>query len=145
MATQPSLPYFRYHPDPVSTGSVVPSDQVCGVCGEFRGYVYDGPVYGEAADEEPICPWCIHDGRAARVLQVEFTDAGIEVPDDVPEEILVEVATRTPGFTGWQQEHWLYHCEDAAAYRGSNDQGDGPDHRFECLVCGEVLTYSDEE
>jgi uncharacterized protein CbrC (UPF0167 family) len=28
------------------------------------------------------------------------------------------VAQRTPGFTGWQQERWLYHCSDAAAYLG---------------------------
>jgi uncharacterized protein len=28
------------------------------------------------------------------------------------------VARRTPGFSGWQQEHWLYHCGDAAAFFG---------------------------
>jgi uncharacterized protein CbrC (UPF0167 family) len=28
------------------------------------------------------------------------------------------VTRRTPGFTGWQQEHWLFHCADAAAFLG---------------------------
>ena len=29
-----------------------------------------------------------------------------------------EVAYRTPGFTGWQQERWSTHCGDAAAFLG---------------------------
>jgi uncharacterized protein CbrC (UPF0167 family) len=28
------------------------------------------------------------------------------------------IAERTPGFSGWQQEHWLYHCNDGAAFLG---------------------------
>jgi uncharacterized protein CbrC (UPF0167 family) len=28
------------------------------------------------------------------------------------------LAQRTPGFSGWQQEHWLYHCNDEAAFLG---------------------------
>jgi uncharacterized protein CbrC (UPF0167 family) len=24
----------------------------------------------------------------------------------------------TPGFNGWQQEHWLYHCGDGAEFLG---------------------------
>jgi len=140
-----SPPHFRYHPDPVATGSVVASDRTCDVCDQTRGYVYDGPVYGEGADERAICPWCILDGRAARSLGVEFTDAGVEVPEGIPEHVLDEVAHCTPGFTGWQQEHWLYHCDDAAAFHGATHDESGPTYRFTCLVCGESLTYSDEE
>lgn len=44
--------------------------------------------------------------------------SGWGVPSDVPHAILVEVSQRTPGFIGWQQEHWLYHCADAAAFLG---------------------------
>ena len=29
-----------------------------------------------------------------------------------------ELSQRTPGFFGWQQERWLYHCSDAAAFVG---------------------------
>ncbi|WP_338641840.1 CbrC family protein [Burkholderia pyrrocinia] len=37
-----SLPAFRYHPDPLATGSVIRSDarRVC--CGDARGHVYAG-------------------------------------------------------------------------------------------------------
>ena len=139
------LPSFRYHPDPVGTGSIVESDRWCDVCDVARGYVYDGPVYGDVLDEPAICPWCIADGRAARSLGVELTDVGIEVPEGVPEHVLDELVHRTPGFTGWQQEHWLFHCDDAAAFLRADDGEDGPTYRFSCLVCGEGLTYSDEE
>jgi uncharacterized protein CbrC (UPF0167 family) len=40
------------------------------------------------------------------------------VPDDVPVEVTEQIARRTPGFSGWQQEHWLYHCGDGAAFLG---------------------------
>lgn len=73
-----------------------------------------GPVYSAVADDPIICPWCIADGSAARMLQAEFTDAGSGVPDEVPIEVVDEISHRTPGFSGWQQEHWLYHCDDAA-------------------------------
>jgi uncharacterized protein CbrC (UPF0167 family) len=36
------LPAFRYHPDPVATGSVARSGEACDVCGEERGYLYEG-------------------------------------------------------------------------------------------------------
>ena len=39
------LPNFRYHPDPVATGNVVPSDTVCLCCGQARGYIYKASVY----------------------------------------------------------------------------------------------------
>lgn len=62
--------------------------------------------------------WCIADGSAAEQFDAEFTDVGWGVPPEVPDAVLQEVATRTPGFSGWQQEHWLYHCGDAAAFLG---------------------------
>ena len=139
------LPHFRYHPDPIATGSVVASELTCEVCDQARGYVYDGPVYGDTGDEGAICPWCIADGRAARLLDIELTDVGIDVPDDIPVDVIDELVHRTPGFTGWQQEHFLFHCDDGAAYLGPFDGPDGPTYRFRCLVCGEELTYSDEE
>lgn len=112
------LPHFRYHPDPVATGSVQGSAAECAVCGRARGWAYAGPVYaGEELDGE-ICPWCIADGSAAAQLEAEFTDTGWGAPDDVPQPVCQEIAQRTPGFAAWQQEHWLYHCGDGCAYLG---------------------------
>src|SRR4051812_22558639 len=106
------LPHFTYHPDPVGSGSIIPSEAICIVCGQARGYVYAGPVYS-ASDEElddAICPWCIADGSAHERFDAEFTDTsgigGYGDWEDVPQAVVEEVAYRTPGFNGWQQEMW---------------------------------------
>ena len=36
----------------------------------------------------------------------------------VPDSVVAEITQRTPGFTGWQQERWLYHCAEPAAFLG---------------------------
>ena len=135
------LPGFRYHPYPLATGSVVESDATCAACGKTRGYVYTGPVYMQD-EPEALCPWCIADGTAAETFGAEFTDFGVGVPDDVPREVLEELAFRTPGFSGWQQERWLYHCGDGAAFLGIDD-GEPATYRFRCRHCGTDLSYSD--
>jgi uncharacterized protein len=48
------------------------------------------------------------------MFDAEFTDA----PGEVGAEVTDEVLHRTPGFTGWQQERWLHHCNDAAEFHG---------------------------
>jgi uncharacterized protein CbrC (UPF0167 family) len=87
------------------------------------------------------------------------------VPDGVPEEVIEAVSKRTPGFGGWQQEHWLYHCNDGAAFlgrtggeelgsypeaiellrrEGALDQdGEATAYLFRCRHCGTYLAYSD--
>jgi uncharacterized protein CbrC (UPF0167 family) len=116
------LPTFRYHPDPRRTGSVVPSPVVCRACGRARGFVYTGPVFAEEELEDAFCPWCIADGSAARTFDAEFTDpagvGGYGTWDAVPDDVVDEVAHRTPGFNGWQQERWWTHCGDAAQFLG---------------------------
>ncbi|MFJ1298458.1 CbrC family protein [Pseudomonadota bacterium AL_CKDN230030165-1A_HGKHYDSX7] len=115
------LPTFRYHPNPLSTGSVVESDNECVCCGQARGFVYAGPVYAEDEYDECICPWCIADGSAADKLEASFTDdegIGGDDWDDVSDEVIEAVSRRTPGFGGWQQERWWTHCDDAAAFIG---------------------------
>lgn len=164
------LPAFRYHPDPVRTGSLSESPDECEQCGRARGVVYSGPIY--TADEiETLCPWCIADGSAARDLDAQFTTVD-GAPPDVPESVLDEVLHRTPGFAGWQQERWLFHCADAAEYLGrvghpeiadrpsvlSSLAADGwpPEHLqymrsdgdltgylFRCRHCGTELAYAD--
>ncbi|WP_205860640.1 CbrC family protein [Phycicoccus sp. HDW14] len=116
------IPVFRYHPDPVGTGSAVLSDEVCTVCTRPAGFAYSGgTIFGKQA--EVLCLRCIADGTAATALAhpdgpAQLTDVGRRVPADVPVAVLEEVSQRTPGFLGWQQEHWMYHCADAAAFLG---------------------------
>lgn len=49
------LPVFKYHPDPVSTGSVREDSGQCACCGKERGFIYAAPVYAEADLTEQIC------------------------------------------------------------------------------------------
>lgn len=91
-------------------------------CEQARGYIYVGPVYAEEELEEALCPWCIADGSAHAKLGASFTDElGIGSRGDwdkVSAEVIAEVAYRTPGFSGWQQEQWWTHCGDAGLFLG---------------------------
>lgn len=118
-----NLPKFKYHPDPIKTGSVVKSDTVCECCGQVNGYIYTGPVFSEEELDDCICPWCIADGRAHDEFDAEFTDfdgvGDYGTWGEIPEHIKEEVSFRTPGFCGWQQERWWTHCGDAAIFLGA--------------------------
>jgi uncharacterized protein len=118
-----NLPTFRYHPDPLATGSIAPSGAVCRSCGQPRGYIYTGPVYAVEELTDELCPWCIADGSAAARFDARFVDpAGIGDYgswDPVSADTVEAVSRRTPGFNGWQQESWWTHCGDAAAFLGS--------------------------
>ncbi len=106
---------FRYHPDPLATGAFEISRGRCPHCGADRAYRYVGPVY--ASDEpDPPCPACIADGSFAARYDAEFTDAA--ALEGLEPVVVDEVTRRTPGFAGWQQEQWMTHCDDAAAYLG---------------------------
>lgn len=122
---------FRYHPDPLATGSALRSDHVCSVCGLHREVQYRGPIYGD--QPESLCLHCIHSGDAAQTLggtfaakddshvldmPAQFSD-DLDVPDEVSRQIIEEIIHRTPGFFGWQQQSWLYHCGNGAAFLGS--------------------------
>jgi uncharacterized protein CbrC (UPF0167 family) len=88
-------------------------------CGEQRGFVYAGPVYANDELRGVLCPWCIADGSAHTNFDAEFTSAErVGWPDRLGPAIVEEVAFRTPGFNGWQQERWVAHCADAAAFLG---------------------------
>jgi uncharacterized protein CbrC (UPF0167 family) len=116
------LPKFKYHSDPIATGSVAESENICACCEQERGYIYSGPVYSEADHEDDICPWCIADGTAHEKFGASFIDidgvGGLGDWEEVPPETSAEVAFRTPGFTGWQQERWFTCCSDAACFLG---------------------------
>jgi uncharacterized protein CbrC (UPF0167 family) len=121
------LPQFRYHPDPIETGSVKPSAATCACCERARGFVYTGLPYAEEEDlDGRLCPWCIADGSAHERFDAEFTDTACVGLgwEPVVDEVVEEVAFRTPGFAGWQQERWATHCGDASAYLGQADAED---------------------
>jgi uncharacterized protein CbrC (UPF0167 family) len=111
------LPTFRYHPDPLETGSIVASDNVCVVCKRGRGFVYAGPVYAEDDFGDAICPWCIASGAAHKAFGATFVD-GESFAVDTPESTIAEITERTPGYSAWQAEEWPSCCGDAAAFIG---------------------------
>lgn len=124
MPTTEPLPVFPYHPDPVGTGAVVRSEVECSCCHLARGHIYTGPVYAVENLRGRLCPWCIADGSAADRFEALFTD----VLDDVPMDRLLAITQRTPGFSGWQQERWLVHCGDGAAFLGAVGAAELADH-----------------
>jgi uncharacterized protein CbrC (UPF0167 family) len=117
-----NLPTFTYHPDPLATGSVEPSKEPCIACGRARGFIYTGPAYAAEELDGGFCPWCIADGSAHAKFDLEFVDqAGVGGNGSwpaVPASVVEEIAFRTPGFCGWQQERWWTHCGDAAEFLG---------------------------
>lgn len=110
-----TLPTFRYHPDPLGSGSVIASDAECRCCGRSRGYIYSGPVYAEADLTDALCPWCIADGSAHQTFDATFVDSEA-FPLDTPEPAAVEISERTPGYVTWQSEEWPACCNDATAF-----------------------------
>lgn len=117
------LPKFKYHPDPIKTGSIERSKNICESCGRKTGYVYTGTVFSEKELEEGICPWCIADGSAHKKFSATFNNCDwYPVPNKVwkgiKPEIIEEVENRTPGFSSWQGERWWAHCDDAAEFLG---------------------------
>lgn len=119
-----NLPTFKYHPDPISTGSIIESTALCKCCGESRGYIYTSNVYTTEELNNEICPWCIADGSTARKFDATFVDAYPLHQAGIGTSIIIEVTTRTPGFDAWQQEVWLTHCNDACAFLGDASKDD---------------------
>ena|GEM_PF-202220 len=113
-----SFPYFRYHPDPISSGVIKPSPLKCVCCGQVRGFSYYGPIHEATLGEHRICPWCIADGSAHERLGAVFSDPQPLIAAGLSAEIIKEVTRRTPGYQSWQPDSWLVHCKDACAYAG---------------------------
>ena len=111
-----ALPSFRFHPDPVGTGSIVAEDIVCTACSQARDHRYVGPIYTQQRPNGPVCPWCIEDGTLAAAFQAEFVDAASA--GSVDDAALEELRYRTPGYLAWQQDVWLTHCGYPCIYLG---------------------------
>lgn len=116
-----ALPTFKYHPDPLATGSIKPSSDPCDCCGQQRGYAYTGAFYTAVRDELSICPWCIASGDAAQKYRGSFSDDHPLVQAGLSEDVVREVTQRTPGYNSWQQEVWLTHCNDACEFHGDTE------------------------
>lgn len=127
------LPTFKYHPQPMETGAFKQDKTVtCDCCEQPTPVYYTNPFYS-IDDIDHLCPWCIADGKAAEKYAGSFQDdasiEGVEAQYDekgdyegallpCSEDALREVTERTPGYCGWQQEHWLAHCGDLCAFIG---------------------------
>ncbi|WP_201373855.1 CbrC family protein [Ktedonobacter robiniae] len=109
------LPFFKYHPDPLATGMIQRRQTTCPICQQVRAYVYVGPFYAEER-VKGICPWCIQSGLAATMYHGEFQD--VASCEDAAPECRDELAHRTPGYNGWQQEIWLSHHNNFCAFVG---------------------------
>ena len=109
------LPTFKYNPNMERLGIIKKEKTTCPVCGQDKNYVYEGPFYS-VEEVEGICPWCIKDGSAAKKYDGEFQDAASCDTVD-KQEYLIELTTKTPGYSGWQQERWLSHCGDFCALK----------------------------
>ncbi len=110
-----SIPEFKYNPNAEKLGIIKRQKTKCPVCNKERDAVYEGPFY-TSEEIEGICPWCIKDGSAAKKYDGEFQDAAS--CDSVNrQEYLIELTTRTPGYSGRQQERWLSHCGDFCAFK----------------------------
>ena len=113
------LPFFRYHPNPLATEAFRSVDPPvsCDCCGKPTHISYDGPFYA-VKDIDHLCPACIAGGEAAKRFDGAFQDEGsLDSGVDSPDK-LDELIHRTPGYQGWQQEHWRAHCGDFCAFIG---------------------------
>lgn len=117
------LPRFTYHPNPIATESIIPSDETCECCGNARRYVYCTTPYG-SKEIEFVCPWCIADGTAGAKLGASFSDSWPLSQAEISKEIIDEVTLRTPGYVSWQQESWIACCDDACEFHGDADPGE---------------------
>lgn len=111
-----TLPFFKYHPNPIETGRIKTSDKICVCCEKATGFIYTAPVYSKWDLDESICPWCIADGNAAEKFGASFNDCGDS--SNISKDILKEILERTPGYESWQGNIWIYHCDDGCEFHG---------------------------
>lgn len=139
------LPQFRYNPNAYDIGIFTKAlNQKCEVCNQETDYIYSGAFF--SIDEiESICPWCIHDGRAAKnhkgvfqgaveynnqLLSVTYNDEtneyeyyiGYDEIKPINEKKLDELLFCTPSYVSWQEPQWLSHCNEYCIFIGYLDK-----------------------
>jgi len=128
-----SLPVFKYHPDPITTRSIVKKNGICPLCKRQREYFYIGryKLYkGPQNEYFQICPWCLSEGKAEEVAHCNFSSE-CSFDGNVSSKSAEEVAFRTPGFSTWQEKIWLTHCNEPCAFIGYVDRKYLEDHSID--------------
>lgn len=110
------IPVFSYFPDPIGNGCITRKRAKCPCCEKNRPFMYVGPIY-VIEDIIEVCPWCVADGSAAAKWDASFNIIQ-GVPGTVPDAVVLEIQTRTPGFETWEENHWLYSGTDAMVFLG---------------------------
>ena len=111
---EPALPAFRFHPDPVQSGSIERSDERCRACGRVRGFIYTAGCYCVEDLDRELCPWCIADGTAHAKFDVTFHD--MTLPAGIEPAVAEEIEQRTPGFDNLNPFDWPECCGSPMAY-----------------------------
>lgn len=151
-----TIPFFKYHPDPIGTRVFERLNAPCDCCGEESEWLYTPAVYAEAV-VDALCPWCIASGKAFEKFGAVFTpivggsgEPGNSPWPSVPDDVRDEIQHRTPGIAGHQEEKWWAHCNDGGEFLGY--VGDLPKEIFASPAAGrfvalmkQVLGASDEE
>ena len=110
------FPIFEYFPDPIGNGCMVEKNGSCPCCEQDRAVMYVGPIYC-VDDVSEVCPWCIADGSAAAKWSASFNDL-YNIPDGVPQHVVRTIDSRTPGYSTWQGNTWLFSENDALVFVG---------------------------
>lgn len=106
-----NLPKFKFSPNTFDLDLFDHEDGVYSICSKKRNLKYKSSFYSVDVPDY-ICPWCIAEGSAADKFDGEFNDfLGIEgvspnphaCTATVPHELLLEMCTRTPSYSSWQQ------------------------------------------
>ncbi|WP_161831483.1 CbrC family protein [Pseudovibrio sp. POLY-S9] len=111
-----TIPHFEYFRDPVENGCVVEKASVCQCCQQEKHFMYVGPIYC-VDDVSEVCPWCIADGSAAAKWSASFNDV-YDVPSGVSQDVIETIAARTPGYSTWQDNKWLFSGKEALVFVG---------------------------
>jgi len=101
------FPQFKYVHSPIEEGLIVISDEECEICEHARGYNYT------LEEDVTICPWCIADGRAAKVLGIEFNCGDT---DEVDNKNRILLTKETPAYPSWQDHFWPVCCKDYCCF-----------------------------
>mmetsp|Transcript_11234 Transcript_11234/g.19199 ORF Transcript_11234/g.19199 Transcript_11234/m.19199 type:complete len:202 (-) Transcript_11234:192-797(-) len=112
-----TFPTFPYHAD-AKKSFEENSEESCACCNKKRGYIYNGPMFGDFDEDPSICPWCIKDGSACERLGVELVSDINSGDDSEVLELSREFSKCTPGFYSWQESVWWAHCGEPAVYHG---------------------------
>ena len=106
-----NFPTFKYHKNPLKTETFKHSGKICPACGQKKGYAYIHSLFGKDDEVECLCPWCIHDGSAAKKYKGEFI-SDYDKHININQYFIDELLHRTPLMETWQGIVWPAHCDD---------------------------------